>query len=110
MGNTLFSMGQRQRAIEYFERTLYLNPDYWPAQYNIAITHFMAGRYADALPKLRIVLDWRPNFHEARYLMAVSLTRIGHREEADREWKKLGELNAAESRITPTMILAPNRP
>jgi Flp pilus assembly protein TadD len=87
-----------------------LNPDYWPAQYNIAIVHFMSGRYADAVPKLKIVLDWRPGFREARYLMATSLTRSGNRTAADQEWKKLGELKAAESRHTPTMILAPSRP
>jgi protein O-mannosyl-transferase len=110
MGNTLFAMGQAQRSIEYFEKTLSLNRDYWPAQYNLAIAHFMIGRYADAIPKLRIVLDWRPDFREARYLMAFSLTRTGQRREADEEWRKLGERNATESRITPTMILAPNRP
>jgi protein O-mannosyl-transferase len=110
MGNTLFAMGQPQRAIECFEKTLSLNPDYWPAQYNIAVAYFMTGRYADALPKLRIVLDWNPQFRDARYAMAVSLTRTGRREEADEEWRKLGELNATESRNTPSMILAPNRP
>ena len=110
MGNTLFAMGQTQRAMECFEKTLSLNPDYWPAQYNIALAHYMMGRYTDALPKLKIVLDWNPGFRDARYLMAVSLTRTGKRKEADEEWKKLGEINAAESRITPTMILAPNRP
>jgi tetratricopeptide (TPR) repeat protein len=110
LGNTLFTMGQRERALEYFEKTLRLNRDYWPAQYNIAIVHFVTGRYAAALPRLRTVLDWRPDFREARYLLAISLTRAGNRSSADEEWKKLGEVNAAESRITPTMILAPNRP
>jgi tetratricopeptide (TPR) repeat protein len=110
MGNTLFAMGQPQRAIESFEKTLSLNPDYWPAQYNIAVAYFMTGRYADALPKLRIVLDWNPEFRDARYAMAVSLTRTGRREEADEQWKRLGEINATESRNTPSMILAPNRP
>jgi tetratricopeptide (TPR) repeat protein len=110
MGNTLFAMGQPERSLVFFERTLRLNPDYWPAQYNIAITHFMSGRYADAVPKLRIVLNWRPEFREARYLLATSLTRAGHRSLAEQEWRKLGEMNAAESRNTPTMILAPSQP
>ncbi len=110
MGNTLFTMGERERALEYFEKTLRLNRDYWPAQYNIAIVHFMNGRYSEALPRLKTVLDWRPDFREARYLLALSLTRAGYRASADEEWKKLGEVAAAESRITPTMILAPNRP
>jgi len=110
MANTLFAIGQHERALEGFEKTLRLNPDYWPAQYNLAIVHFMRGRYAEAVRKLRIVLDWRPDFRDARYLFATSLTRAGDRALADAEWKKLGEVNAAESRITPTMILAPNRP
>ena len=110
MANTLFATGQPDRAVEYFEKTLRLNPDYWPAQYNIAIVHFMRGRYADAVPRLRIVLDWRPEFREARSLLATSLTRAGDRRKAEEEWKKLGGGSAAESRTTPTMILAPNRP
>src|SRR5262249_23472113 len=110
MGNTLFAMGQTERSLEYFEKTLSLNHDYWPAQYNIAIVHYMKGRYRDALPKLKIVLDWRPDFREARYLMAVSLVKTGNRKAADLEWTKLGEVNATESRHTPTTILAPSRP
>jgi Tfp pilus assembly protein PilF len=110
IGNTLFSMGEADRSVQYFERTLSLNHDYWPAQYNIAVVHFIKGRYADAVPRLQTVLDWRPDFREARYLLASSLTRAGSRNAADEEWKKLGEGSAAESRHTPTMILAPSRP
>jgi tetratricopeptide (TPR) repeat protein len=110
MGNTLFSMGERDRSLEYFEKTLSLNRDYWPAQYNIAIVHFMSGRYAEALPRLKIVLDWQPGFREARQLLASALALAGYRASAEAEMKKLGELHAAESRNTPTMILAPNRP
>jgi tetratricopeptide (TPR) repeat protein len=110
MGNALFAMGQAQRAVECFEKTLSLNRSYWPAQYNIAIAQFMIGRYEEAVRRLEVVLDWHPQFREARYLMAVSLTRAGHRDKAEEEWQKLGEITAAESRATPTMILAPNRP
>lgn len=110
MGNTFFAMRQPARALECFDRTLRLNPDYWPAQYNTAIVHYMSGRFAEAEPKLRTVLDWQPAFREARYLLATSLTQAGKRVEADSEWRKLGEMNAAESRPTPTMISAPSRP
>jgi tetratricopeptide (TPR) repeat protein len=110
IGNTLFAMGERTRSVEYFERTLTLNPDYWPAQYNIAVVHFMNGRFTEAVTRLKTVLDWRPDFREARYLLAASLTQTGARGQADQEWKKLGELNATESRNIPKMILAPTQP
>ena len=110
MANTLYALGQHDRAKDYLETTLRLNPDYWPAQYNIAIVHFTNGRYMDAAPRLKTVLDWRPDFREARYLLALSLTRAGYRSAADEQLNKLGEGNATESRHTPTMILAPNRP
>jgi protein O-mannosyl-transferase len=110
VGNTLFAMGEPARSLEFFERTLRLNPDYWPAQYNIAIVHYMSGRYMDAARRLRTVLDWQPQFREARYLYAMSLTQAGYRNAASEQWKQLGEGNAAESRNTPTMILAPSKP
>ncbi len=110
MGNTLFAIGEKERSLACFEKTLSLNADYWPAQYNIAIVHFMSGRYAEALPRLKTVLNWRPEFREARYLLAMSLSRTGDRNASGEEWKRLNEMNAAESRNTPTMILAPGRP
>src|SRR6516162_3199401 len=110
MGNTFFAMGQPAHALDCFDRTLRLNPDYWPAQYNIAIVHYTSGRFAEAEPKLRTVLDWQPGFREARYLLATSLTQSGSRVDAEQEWQRLGGMNATESRLTPTMILAPNRP
>src|SRR5204863_5314191 len=91
IGNTLFAMGEAARSVEFFERTLRLNPDYWPAQYNIAIVHFMNGRFTDAVVRLRTVLDWRPEFREARYLLATSLARTGNRTAANEQWKLLNE-------------------
>ena len=43
----------------------------------LAIVHFVRGRYTDAIPKLKIVLDWQPGFRDARYLLATSLARAG---------------------------------
>jgi hypothetical protein len=64
----------------------------------------------DAAPRLQTVLDWRPDFREARYLFAMSLMQAGYRNAANEQLQRLGEGNAAESRNTPTMILAPSKP
>jgi tetratricopeptide (TPR) repeat protein len=110
MGNTLFAMGRRDPALRCFDTTLRLNPDYWPAQYNIAVVYYSNGRYREAVPRLRTVLDWQPDFREARYLLATSLIQSGNRVDAEKELQRLGGMNATESRLTPTMILAPSRP
>ncbi len=110
LGNVLFAIDQRDRALDCFERTLSLNRDYWPAQYNIAVVHYMASRYDKVIPRLKVVLDWRPDFQDARRLLATSLTQAGFRSAAEEQWRTLGEIAAAESRQTPTMILAPTRP
>jgi tetratricopeptide (TPR) repeat protein len=94
--NTLFAMGNREAALRDFEQTLRLNPDCWPAQYNIGIIDFMNARYSDAVAKFKIVLDWRPDFRDARYALAMSYTRLGAIEDADREWKKLGLVKAPD--------------
>jgi tetratricopeptide (TPR) repeat protein len=110
MANTLFALGQQDRALTYLRQTLDLNPDYWPAHYNTAIVHFMRGRYVDASRQLKIVLDWKPDFRDARLLLAMSLARAGYRAAADEEFKKLGVAYPTESVPSPTMMLAPTRP
>jgi len=82
-----------------------LNPDYWPAQYNIAIVHFVSGRFDKALPRLRTVLDWRPDFREARYLLVECLSRTGDSAEAELERRKLGQTAGQPS--LPATIPAP---
>jgi tetratricopeptide (TPR) repeat protein len=106
MGNTLFTMSQNERARECFERTLSLNPDYWPAQYNLALLYFQAGRFDQAIRKLKIVLDWQPDFKDARQLLATSLSKAGYTAEAERQLKKIGESPGHPP--APGPISAPN--
>ena len=110
MANTLFALGQQERALTYLRQTLDLNPNYWPAHYNMAIVLFLRGQYTEASRQLRIVLDWKPDFREARFLLATSLARAGYRAAADEQFRKLGELSATESVPAPAMMLAPSRP
>jgi tetratricopeptide (TPR) repeat protein len=109
LGNTLFAVGQIDKATQALESTLRLNPDYWPAHYNLAVILFKTGRFDAAIPRLKIVLDWQPDFRDARYLFAVALTQAGHRNAADAQWKELERFGGA-SPTTPTFIPAPVRP
>jgi tetratricopeptide (TPR) repeat protein len=110
MANTLFALGQQDRALTYLRQTLDLNPNYWPAHYNTAIVLFTRGQYVDASRHLKIVLDWKPDFRDARFLLATSLSRAGYRSPADEEFRKLGAQYATEPMPPPTMMFAPSRP
>lgn len=107
---TLLGIGNRQAALRDFEQTLALNPDCWPAQYNIGVIDFMTARYSEAVAKFRIALDWSPDFRDARYGLALSYDRLGATADAREEWKKLGVLNAVESRNAPQALLTPAAP
>ena len=109
LGNTLFAVGQTDKAIQALESTLRLNPDYWPAHYNLAVILFKTGRFDAAIPRLKIVLDWKPDFRDARYLFAAALAQAGHRNAADAQLKELERLGRATP-VTPTFIPAPVRP
>lgn len=91
-GNSLMGLGQKERARLAFERVLKLNPDHWQSRYNIAVVDFNGSRFEEAIPNLRAVLDWRPQFNDARYMLAESLSRTGHPEEAQRERSRLAQL------------------
>jgi tetratricopeptide (TPR) repeat protein len=90
-GNVYFSLMEYSRAIAAFGRVLELNPDHWPAQYNLALSYNALDRPDLAEPRLRTVLDWRPEFAEARYLLGLSLQRLGRVDEARQEFEAVFE-------------------
>jgi tetratricopeptide (TPR) repeat protein len=73
LGHAWLSMGDYNRAIVSFQRALSVNRDYYPAHFNIAVAHLEAGRPKEAIPHLRIVLDWDPKAEEAQRLLNEAL-------------------------------------
>ena len=60
-----------------FERRLKDEAGDTDAAFNLALTHFHAGHYAEAIPLLRQVLQAMPEFADARGKLAVSLWQTG---------------------------------
>jgi tetratricopeptide (TPR) repeat protein len=89
-GNVRHALGDPVGAIAAYLDTLAVNPDYWPAQYNLAVVYADTDRPDLAEARLRTVLDWEPEFRDARALLAVSLSQLGRDAEAEREWTVLG--------------------
>lgn len=51
--------------------------------YQQGLSAFQAGRYADSERELRVALEQRPSFIEARYLLASAMLKLRRNEEAE---------------------------
>jgi Flp pilus assembly protein TadD len=77
--------GQDREAIEHAEDAIRLSPlDPMMAQFlgAIAVAHYLAGRYADALHYTTEAARMRPGFQGAHRLRCASLAQTGQIEEA----------------------------
>jgi tetratricopeptide (TPR) repeat protein len=77
--------GQDREAIEHAEDAIRLSPlDPMMAQFlgAIAVAHYVAGRYADALHYTTEAARLRPGFHGAHRLRCASLALTGQIDEA----------------------------
>jgi tetratricopeptide (TPR) repeat protein len=77
--------GQDREAIEHAEDAIRLSPfDPMMAQFfgAVAVAHYLAGRYGDALQYTTEAARLRPGFQGAHRLRCASLAQIGQIEEA----------------------------
>jgi adenylate cyclase len=95
-GMTLTFAGASKRAIEVVHAYMRLDPFYVPyASLVLAYAHYMLAHYAQALPPLRDFVAQSPRWWAGHSLLAATLARMGHLDEARAE--------AAEA-----LCLAPN--
>jgi tetratricopeptide (TPR) repeat protein len=69
------------------------------AAYNLALTHFYAGKYAAAIPHLRRVLEDLPDLADARAKLAVALWQTGEHTEALQAMERAVEQSPADERL-----------
>jgi Flp pilus assembly protein TadD len=77
--------GRFELAVERAARAIRLSPfdSYnFRSHQALAITHFSAGRFADAVEAARHVIDYNPSFSPARAVMAAALLRASREGEA----------------------------
>jgi tetratricopeptide (TPR) repeat protein len=88
IAETHFQEGEFEEASKFFSRLQLLDlapADRARAQFKAAYALALAKNYETAVPALRMFVDQNPddeNVPEARYLLSISLRRIGHDQEA----------------------------
>ena len=93
LGLILLDAGQSERSVQYFERTLKLNPNLTLVRLEYADALLAAGMPEKALPQLkRLKLD-EPSWPGVRYKLGVAFGQVGklgesHLELAEEAWLK----------------------
>ena len=85
---------QPEEALTYLNRAIRLRPRDQYARYHLAAVYASAGKSADALPLLEVVVKEYQDFVEARVLLASVYYRLNRKEDGDREKAIITKLNA----------------
>ncbi len=84
--NVLNEMGQLDKAIEHYYKSLQIKPDSAEAHNNLGIALYDLGKLNEAIEHYKKALELNPNFSNPHYNMAVVLTKQGKTDEAIAEY------------------------
>jgi tetratricopeptide (TPR) repeat protein len=88
LGNVLFSLGQRESAIERFRQAIEIDPDFVEAWGNLGSVLSEIGNHGEALAATRRALELNPAHSAATYNLAHSLQESGSSHEARAVWQR----------------------
>ncbi len=85
LGNIHYSMGNLDRAIEYYDQALELDPSYGVAYYKKGVSLYRMGQLDTALESFQKVVDLKNQSHAmAQYFIGLINLFLGNNEEAER--------------------------
>ena len=95
LGTALMLAGDAAGAVEQFEATLRVAPDFEKAHFGIGVILGMNGRHAEAIARYAAAVELRPNYLEARLGLAEALRLTGRLEESAAEFAEAIRIDPA---------------
>jgi tetratricopeptide (TPR) repeat protein len=89
-------LAMKQRFAEaeaLWKQALELAPGYFPALFNLGYMHYSREQFDRAVPYLERAAKAEPEDFNTRYLLGVTLSRLGRRDEALRSWRAALAIN-----------------
>jgi len=85
LGELAGQSGATTEAIDHFSRATRLDSSFGDAFLGLGISFIAAGRYAEAIPALESAVRLQPANPAGHYQLAVAYSRVGRKEDANRE-------------------------
>ena len=89
-----------QKALEYLDRGLALNPDNFLGLFNQAIILIRMERFAEAEESLRRAIALSPNYVAAHFMLGEIALRMGRTDEAVAHFREVLRLNPGDAAAT----------
>jgi tetratricopeptide (TPR) repeat protein len=84
------------RVRSFLERAVALKPGFAEAHLQLGMLYFQQHRFTDAVAEYRQTISIQPDLADAHYHLGEALVRIGHRAEAQREFRLFSRLHAQQ--------------
>ena len=90
-GNSVLHIGQTDKAVKYFQRSLALDSEAAGAHSGLGSALLLEGQLDQAINQFQIALELDPSFAEARNNLAYSLLKAGRANDAIIQYQKVLE-------------------
>jgi tetratricopeptide (TPR) repeat protein len=92
-GITLSEEGRDNEALEQFDKSVHINPDYFYAYHGFGTVFLKQGKYAEAIEYFNKAIHFRPDYYKSYYGLGMALLKQDQINEAVENWKKALSLN-----------------
>jgi tetratricopeptide (TPR) repeat protein len=108
LSDQALALAQQRRTAEaekLWRQALAIDPDYFPALFNLGYMKFSGGHQAEGRPWLERAARANPKDYQARYLLGTILIGLDERESGLREWRAALALEPGNLKLMEVMIV-----
>ncbi|MGO9244950.1 MAG: tetratricopeptide repeat protein [Verrucomicrobiia bacterium] len=88
LGIALGSVGHWKEMIKYYQRAVFLEPDFADAHYNLGVALWRTGHIQEAVQQYEQALQVNGNYTDAHNALGVALIEQGRTQEAIEHWER----------------------
>lgn len=105
VGRQAASAGETAAAEKLWRRALELDPNHFPARFNLGYFYFQQKRFDDAAEHLRRAAELRPDDFNAHYLLGTVEIQRDRREAALESWRRALEIQPENLKLIQVMTV-----